>query len=510
MSKNRTGSVHVKYAPNGRILAEHLFRVRKYAQVLIGPLGSAKTTNNIFKMLAMWEQAPIDPTDGVRRSRWAAVRNTYADLVGTTIKDFLEIADPMDIGHYSAADQGKGNPVFRAQYEGRDGRLVEAELNFLAFDTDDHVRKARGLRLSGAWFNELKELNKANVDMVMSRLKRFRPDLFNAQPECWYGMLGDSNAPDSDHWLAKLHEQWLAGRLNEWWFGIQPGAVISHDGGRYEINKSAENMSVVGEDYYRRQLEGKADSWVRQNLGNEFVFHADGRAIHPEFNQRIHVANYPLTPLPGIPLDLGTDFGRTPALAIAQQQPDGRLFVLSELVTDHKKGTSARPFGRRAHRYLSKNYPHFTYNNCCDPAGDQPGQGREETLIQLLEGTKDKPGIAGFPADTNDFDVRTEALDGWFRDMIDGKPSILIDSRCTYLIKGLSGAYQFRRLKVAGDERFHDRPDKGPYSHICEALHYLCMGLGSGKGLNQEEWGGEYAAVEQEYGGWHPPQHHFE
>ena len=46
------------------------------------------------------------------------------------------------------------------------------------------------------------------------------------------------------------------------------------------------------------------------------------------------------------------------------------------------------------------------------------------------------------------------------------------------MIGGLAGEYQFKRIAAAGQDRFHDQPDKGPSSHVCEALHYGLMGAG--------------------------------
>ena len=59
---------------------------------IMGPLGSGKTYTAILRiLLGMIEQAPN--ADGVRPSRWIAVRNTYPDLTTTTIRDFREVFD---------------------------------------------------------------------------------------------------------------------------------------------------------------------------------------------------------------------------------------------------------------------------------------------------------------------------------------------------------------------------------------------------------------------------------
>ena len=47
--------------------------------------------------------------------------------------------------------------------------------------------------------------------------------------------------------------------------------------------------------------------------------------------------------------------------------------------------------------------------------------------------------------------------------------------------KGLAGGFCFKRVKVAGDERYHDQPDKNQYSHPVEALEYAMLGAGEGR-----------------------------
>jgi hypothetical protein len=56
----------------------------------------------------------------------------------------------------------------------------------------------------------------------------------------------------------------------------------------------------------------------------------------------------------------------------------------------------------------------------------------------------------------------------------------LISPKAKLIRKGLAGGFQFRRLKVAGDERYTDEPDKNMYSHPVEALEYVMLGEGEG------------------------------
>ena len=63
---------------------------RARVSAIMGPLGSGKTYGSIFRLLAhMVEQEPN--AKGERPTRFLAVRNTYPDLMGSTLKDFLGV-----------------------------------------------------------------------------------------------------------------------------------------------------------------------------------------------------------------------------------------------------------------------------------------------------------------------------------------------------------------------------------------------------------------------------------
>jgi hypothetical protein len=91
------------------------------------------------------------------------------------------------------------------------------------------------------------------------------------------------------------------------------------------------------------------------------------------------------------------------------------------------------------------------------------------------------------PCHTNKFELRAGALDSQLQRLQHGKPQIAFDPKCRTLVKGLAGAYQFKRLQVSGDDRFKDVPDKGPESHVVEALHYVLLSVDQG---SFEQWGG--------------------
>ena len=82
--------------PQGDVLKAYT-RNRKRISVIRGPLGSGKTVETcqkVFKL--MCEQEP--DKENKRKTRFYAVRNTYSDLLGTTVKDWLALFE--DLGEY--------------------------------------------------------------------------------------------------------------------------------------------------------------------------------------------------------------------------------------------------------------------------------------------------------------------------------------------------------------------------------------------------------------------------
>ena len=479
--------VTLEYRPQGPVL-RRFHRSQANVQSIIGPLGSGKTQAVINKCIILSHNQP-PCADGVRRSRGCVARNTFPDLNSSTIPDWRALADRIPGSKFSMGSP----PMWTARYPRKDGTWVEVEVLFRSFDGPQDQRKARGMQLTWLWCNEAAEMNKQNVDLLMSRVGRYPPK--KQQPDAVNAILMDSNAPDRDHWMAKLA---LDQTPDTWKFFIQPPAVL-RQGGDWITNRSAENLHNLKPGYYENQIGGKAESWIRKNLANEFVFHSDGRPVHPAFNEQYHVSPGPLAPTPGLPLHVGVDFGRTPAAAVMQRQVNGQWYVLDELCTYN---TNALDFGHTLRRLLNDKYSGYAVECTGDPAGNDMAQTRDETPMDMMAAA----GVECYPAPTNDFEERTTCLDELLTQIIDGQPAFLIAHDCRTLVKGLAGAYQFRRVQVVGDERYHDKPVKDDTSHVCEAVHYGLLGAGEGDSLFTDAWASQLDDVES----WAPDTRYFE
>jgi hypothetical protein len=458
---------HYDYKPQGDVLEQYILEQSRRVFIM-GPLGSGKTNASCWKLFRLICGQEPDK-NGVRKSRWAAIRNTYPDLLGTTAKDWLEMFG--DLGRFIKG--GLEPPTHHLAFRLDDGTVVNSEVIFMALDRAEHVRKLRGTQLTGAWLNETKELPFAVIEMVDLRVGRYPMEV----DPTWFGIFGDTNAPDTDHWYYRLAE---VDKPEGWVFLRQPGGLIRDGAGApWRFNPLAENVNNLpprgeGWRYYVEGAQGKKEDWIKVNLANDYGYVMDGKPVYPDYSDSVHCQPFDLVSAWGI--HIGLDFGLTPAALFSQRAPWGQWRHRFELCTE---STGIIRFAGELKRFIAMHLPGVPILSITgDPAGDQrqAADNEERTSFQLLLAN----GVAAQPAFTNDFSVRTEAFAKPMRELIDGKPAFLIHPDCKVTRKGLAGGYCFRRMKVAGDERYRDEPDKTMYSHPCEAGQYLVMGAGDG------------------------------
>lgn len=468
--------VILKYKADGEVLRQYVADPAEVCMIM-GPLGSGKTQASCYKLLnKMMRQKPN--RDGIRRSRFIAVRNTYSDLSNTTIKDWLELFRPL--GEFK---QGTSTPPthhieFDIQTE-ENGKVitttVQSELIFLALDRPGDERKLRGTQLTGAWMNEAKEIPYRIFMQLKGRLGRYPP---KSQEGCtWSGIIGDYNAPDEGEWIYKLAEETDEEGYS---FHKQPPACFITDelkpNGQHvwEVNQKAENINNLPENYYTNLVKGATDDWIKVNVANQYGFVSDGKPVHPQYNDNIHCLSKHREPRPEFPIMIGYDFGRTPAAALMQLDDKGRIYCFDEFCTDD---FSAVAFGREFKLYLDREYPGFTFQGSGDPAGLGRGQATDDTPILMLR----HEGLTCQPCETNNVGIRRASLrNPMLRLCMDGRPAFELSPNCKMIRKGLMGGFRYRQLSTS-NERYTEEPDKNQYSHPVEALEYGAVALGEGK-----------------------------
>jgi hypothetical protein len=399
------------------------------------------------------EQAP--GTNGVRRTRWAFIRQTYPELKSTTIKTWLDWVKPEPFG-----------PV---KWEAPIRHLVrlapdcELEVLFLALERPDDTKKLLSLELTGAWVNEAREVPKAVVDAATGRVGRF-PSARDGGCT-WSGVLMDTNPPDDDHWWYRLAEE---ERPDGWVFFNQPG-------GRSAL---AENLGNLPRGYYDRICAGKDDGWIRVYVDGQYGTVELGRPVYKgAWNDRLHVAPDELWPIARQPVVIGFDFGLTPAAVFAQVTPRGQFRVVDERVATDM---GLRQFAENVVVPLVKTkYQATPLYVTGDPAGAARDYS-EDTAFDILEEVLGEHVEAVEAAASNDPAARIEAVKWFLTRLTDGQPTFALSPTCRVLRKGFNGGYKFRRLQVAGEERYTEKPDKNDFSHPHDALQYAALRLRGG------------------------------
>ena len=422
-----------------------------FVRGMAGPIGSGKSVACCLEILAKATAQERGP-DGIRRTRWAIIRNSYRELQDTTLKTWNDwIPETM-------REWSEGKMTSTISFND-----VVFEVLFRALDRPEDDKKLLSLELTGAWINEAKEVPKRILDMVQGRVGRYprtirRKGVVRFKPS-WFGVIMDTNLMDVDHWWYRIFEE---EKPDSWEVFKQPSGMSA----------KAENVDNLPPNYYNNLMVGHDSQWIDVYVHGKYGFIMDGKPVHPNFHTSVHVSEKTIEPLLNFPIYAGIDFGRTPAITYAQCV-NGQWRFLSEVVTENM---GASQFPKEVNRHSNLHYRHHEFAEISgDPAGEQKSQTSEDTPFDILYAN----GIHATPCHTNDVTIRREVLGNLLlQNTMAGEPAILISPECKTLIKGLAGGFKYRRVQVSGDERFKDEPDKGKYSHVCEAAEYLLLGAG--------------------------------
>lgn len=435
-----------------------------------GPVRSGKSSCNVNEIMKRaLQQRP--GKRGIKRVRAGVIRNTYGELLDTTVKTWLDWYPESEVGPFNKSQMD--HVIKRGD--------LELELNFRALDRPEHVAKLKSMEWTFAWVNEACEIPKSIVLMLGDRVGQFpsRKD----EGVTWGGVFMDTNSMDDDHWWPKLVEEAPDG----WEFFDQPGGLIEIENGKFIANPLAENIEAIGDDYYVSRIPGNSLEHIRVFYCNQYGFVRQGQPVFPEFSEAMHVAPRKLEPMKGVPLRVAWDFGLTPAAVICQKLPDGRWIALREIESYELGGVGIQTFAPIVIDYLQEHFPGFEIATMYgDPAGDQRDPIKESNTVFSILNSELRPyGMKCLPAPVpgNSFMIRREALASNLLRLTSGLPRIMFCPSMKTTIKGMKGGYYYRRVQVAGEDRYQNEPVKSRHSHCIEALEYGLLGAGEGVSL---------------------------
>lgn len=418
-----------------------------FVRLIMGPVGSGKSAGCFMELL---RRARLQEPDsmGIRRTRFAVVRNTLQQLRQTCLADIQLWLQP--IAHYRVTDA-----TIQVRLDLPDGTKVESDWMLIPLDTKEDQQRLLSLNLTGAWVSEFREVRIELLDALSGRLGRY-PSKAIAKPT-WFGIVAESNPPDEDsEWYTKLEIE----RPPNWAFFKQPGGLAD----------DAENIENLPDNYYQNLADNNNEDWVNIHVHAQYGKSLGGQAVfRTSFKPDFHIVDEEELEITRQgTLVLGQDFGRTPATLFAQIDNRGRLVVYDELISEgmgieQYATTLLRP------KLNSEMFQGMPLWMVADPAGREKSQINEQSPFDVLK----LLGFRVYPAITNNVEPRLRAVEQMLLHQVDGGPMLIISSRCVTLISAMKYWYRYRR-KTTGV--LEDRPEKThPWSDLADCLQYLCL-----------------------------------
>lgn len=433
--------LEIRYSYKNAPTIKQFSQSNAFVRGLMGPFGSGKSSGCVIELVKR-SLAQRKGPDGIARTRWACIRNTYPQLNDTTIKTVMQWLPKEHFGEWKEST----HTYVVTAFEG-----YEIEILFRALDRPQHVSNLLSLELTGAWVNEAREIPWTVIQALQGRVGRY-PAQRDGGPD-WFGIFMDTNPPDSDHWWYRQFEEIAP---DNWKIFKQPSGTA----------KDAENIPNLPAGYYKNLLTSLTDEAAKVYVHGQYGFVIDGKPVYPEYNDRLHCDQFEFRK--GLPVYRGWDFGLTPACVFSQLWPEGRWVIRHELIATHM---GADKFSDDVIRFSNEKLQGFKFKDYGDPAGDSESQTDENTCFRILKSK-------GIDIQTGEQSpaLRIESVKKPLNSMVSGKPALLLHPECKVLRKGFQGGYQFRRVQTS-NERYHDVPDKNQYSHIHDATQYVATRL---------------------------------
>ena len=461
----------ISYSPPGPI-STRFMHSDALVRGLMGPYASGKTSCGLMDLVRRAGMQARSPVDGVRRTKWAIVRDTYRNLEKTTIPSWLEWV-PKDMGEFTGGDGGR--PAKHVVPLGMpDGSRVEAIFEFFGLGENRVEDVMRGWEGTGALLDEADRLGRDILTFVLGRIAGGRyPSMTHGGPT-WQGVTCIFNAPDTENWT---YGDFVKNKLAGFEFFRMPSGFSSR----------AENLKNLKPGFYERMAIGQPDWWVRRYIENRWGYSREGLPVYPDFNDDFHVAGYPLKPIPNRPVLVGFDAGLSPAGILFQVAADGQFRILEEIV-----GTNigATRFSEEVVRVQSARYGDWDLEGWADPASMSRASTDERSWLDVVAANTK---LTIKPAPTNALIPRIDAVRNPLVRLIDGaRPGLLLDQGCTVLREGFNSGYHFKRVRIGSGDRFEEVPAKNEFSHPHDGLQYGALGAGEyQRMLNQGRRGGK-------------------
>jgi hypothetical protein len=372
-------------------------------------------------------------------ARWALIRDTFENIVGTTQKTFFQWFPPGVFGEYNHT---------RKTFKWASG-IAEGEVEFLGMDDQHDASKLMSREFAGFGIDEpAPAVGSAGVDemifdLAMSRLR---------QPGMkWYGAKLAENNPDEAHWTYRRFVNEPTEGFQVW----QPNIP--------------ENVQHLPKSYYAelRGLWKHRPDLIRRFVDGEFGFQSVGKSVTPQWNDKLHLS-LGLAPIPRSECILLWDFGHNPTCIITQRSPLGQWLILNSMVGEEGMAVEELIENEVIPLWQDRYAPlKCTMRHTGDPAGNQ----REQTSIKRSAVKSIRKLLAGpwrsGPVKPED---RFEPLRAVLTRTVGGKGLVQVDrENAPHVWHSLRGGWHFH---VARTGLVSGVAVKDKHSHPGDAMGY--------------------------------------
>jgi hypothetical protein len=315
-----------------------------------------------------------------------------------------------------------------------------------------YPEKVNFIRLFESTFPEAKKMSHEDRNKLFSKWQPYKHRIY-----C------DTNPPKLRHWIQEIE---LQNNDNEDKKPVaatiyhQPPALLKDKNGKYVINQEADNLLFVGENYYIDMIP-RGEEFIKVYAQGKYGTIVDGKPVYENYNDDLHsIEEIPINPHE--PIYMGWDFGIVSPACLIKQVIKGQIRAIKEFTCD---GMSVKSLCQTAIIPWIKQHCKSNAVICThDPANTSEGARQLEEC-----------GIESLGCRTNHVEPRIAAVINNLDRLIMGKPAYLVSRiGCPTLREGFLGEYTYRRLKVVGDEKYVEKPDKvHPYSDIHDCNQYI-------------------------------------
>jgi len=479
-----------KLAPTDRVLRSFWFD-DGFLSCAMGPVGCGKTSCSLNKFARRATLQEPHPADGVRRTRWLTIRDTYRNLEKSTISSWK---------HWWPTNKrtwrggGNGEPAFATQsWTLPDGTTVEMEVVFAAVGENNIEEFAGGFEITGFHIGEAADLPEEVYMKLLERAGRY-PAVDAAagfKGATWYGGWLDCNAPNFG---SHIERNFVTEPKPGFTFHRMPGG----------LDADAENLQNLpgGRKYYERIAESSAPYYVRRFVHNQFGFDRFGKPVYEGYNPFKHLSKLPLKFLRGRKMYCGLDQGRQPAAVFLQRSERGQIRIYRELTAFN---TGASEFGRMLRQILDEEFRDWEVDFIADPAGFNPSDLSEHDTDVWAMQVEAAADISIKPAMSSRRDAREKPLrDAMSRAVSAEDEGLIVDPSCRMIHEGLNQMFRFRKVSASGQpDRYAKDIEKNDHSHVVEAAEFAAMeAIGMGEILGRKPKGG--VVDDPRDGNWRP------